>query len=129
MDEKEIGYLCKPWNHKVSEKDYNKSYSTENGFIVGDRITVKYIELFDLMFQDQKSNSTFLYHVKKDFGQTTRVACSQVMNCAKVIGCIMQGKSAKPDIIEEAYVKYMKNQKKEEMQNFMSTCDKFKQEL
>jgi stress-induced morphogen len=129
MDEKEIGYLWKPWNHKVSETNYNKSYSTENGFIVGDGITVKCIELFDLMFQDQKSNSTFLYHVKKDFGRITRDACSQMINSAKVIGCIMQGKSAKPDTIEEAYEKYMKNQKKEELPNFMSTCDKFKQAL
>jgi hypothetical protein len=129
MDEKEIGYLWKPWNDKVPEEAYNKSYSTENGFIVGDRIIVKNIELFDLMFQDQKSNSTFLYHVKKDFGQTTRVACSQVMTCAKVIGCIMQGKSAEPDIIEKFYEEYMKNQKKEEPPTFMKTCDKFKQAL
>jgi hypothetical protein len=125
----ELGRLDEPWKNEDEEDDYNKKYASKNGFIVGDKSTVKTIELFDLMFHDQESNLSFLYHVKKGFGQSTRDACSQVINCANIIRLSMQGNSNQLDIIKEAYEKYSKNWKHEIRPDFISSCDKFKRAL
>ncbi len=125
----ELGLLDEPWKNEDKEDDYNRKYESKKGFIVGDKIIVKSIELFDLMFHDQESNSSFLYHVKKGFGQSTRDACSQVINCANILCSSMQGNSNQPDIINEFYEEYSKNLKPENRPDFISSCDKFKRAL
>ncbi|XP_072157579.1 uncharacterized protein [Bemisia tabaci] len=62
---------------------YNQSYLYEKGFIVLDTILPLGIESCDLIKYDD--NSVYLYHVKKTLGQSTREACSQILNAAEMI--------------------------------------------
>lgn len=76
-----------------NEKIYNEKYLKTEGFIIGDRSTQNTIEVFDLMFS---SNSTpkhyYLYHVKKDFRNTMRVACGQLLDAIDVTRGAIQSK-------------------------------------
>lgn len=130
MKSNESGRLLKHWKENVSEYSYNKSYVSVDGYILGDRKLVKNIELFDLMFYHKDSNKTFLYHVKKGFNKETRIACSQVLNCANIIRNCMLGVPSETDIIKEYYEGHEKIWKKEKsFPNFISTYKDFKKTL
>ncbi len=60
------------------EDVYNRQYSDQNNYLVGDRVTLENIELFDVLQYIPTSQELILYHVKKGFGQATRDAASQV---------------------------------------------------
>ena len=63
---------------------YNDSYFTNSNFIVGDRITINGIEVFDLLYHGDPNN-LYVIHVKKGLGGKTRESCSQIRNSAKLI--------------------------------------------
>ncbi|WP_213105589.1 hypothetical protein [Candidatus Protochlamydia amoebophila] len=63
-----------------AEDVYNRSYASEENYLVGDRVLVEKIELFDLLYRLEcgTTQEVILYHVKKGFGQQTRDAVSQI---------------------------------------------------
>jgi len=83
------GHLSKRWTPDQDEYAYNKCYKNESGFIVGDKVLVNNLEVFDLL--QSKDGVTYIYHVKDGFSQTTRDACSQLNNSAKFIRHGLQG--------------------------------------
>lgn len=79
---------------KEDEATYNRQYlydkmnngklfGPEEGFLVFDCILPNNIEVCDIVKFTKKT--TYLYHVKEDFGQNTRDACSQILNSAKIL--------------------------------------------
>ncbi|SEV97430.1 sporadically distributed protein, TIGR04141 family [Chryseobacterium wanjuense] len=68
---------------KKSEGSYNESFKNKEGFIIGDRAYLNYIEIADLIrVTDDK---IYLYHVKKGLGQDTRVLINQINNSARFL--------------------------------------------
>lgn len=71
------------------EKTYSRayldptSYGPENGYLVFDQICPDNIEPCDIL--KYTADAVYLYHVKEEFGQHTRDACSQIINSAKMI--------------------------------------------
>ncbi|WP_075883448.1 hypothetical protein [Candidatus Protochlamydia sp. W-9] len=63
-----------------AEDFYNRSYASLDNYLVGDRVLVEKIELFDLLYRLDSgiTQEVVLYHVKKGFGQQTRDAVSQI---------------------------------------------------
>lgn len=78
--EKEIEKAKEKNKKAYAENIYNCSYAMIPQFLVGDRILIEKIELFDLLRLISKgvSNEILLYHVKKTFGQQTRDVVSQI---------------------------------------------------
>lgn len=66
-----------------NEGPYNESYLANNNFLVGDRVTIGGIELFDLLHYNKEQ--VFIIQVKDGLGASTRDACSQLRNSARVI--------------------------------------------
>lgn len=74
------------WKDDIDEGPYNDGYMNRENFLVGDRtLTDTGIEIFDLLFHDKSSQTTYLYHVKDGFNQSTRVAQDQLCNSALII--------------------------------------------
>ena len=84
-------YLAAKGNRE-SEEAYNRSYlydqrnqgicyGPETGYLVFDEICPFNVELCDILHYTP--STTYLYHVKEEFGQDTRDACSQILNAAK----------------------------------------------
>jgi uncharacterized protein (TIGR04141 family) len=69
-------------NNQV-EGFFNQSHLCKANFLVGDRITMKGLELFDLLYKD--NDDLYIIQVKDGFGASTRDACSQLRNSAKII--------------------------------------------
>ena len=65
------------------EGQYNESHLNKNNFLVGDRIILNGIELFDLLYLD--GDSLYIIQVKDGLGASTRDACSQLRNSSKLI--------------------------------------------
>ena len=65
------------------EGKYNESHLSKNNFLVGDRIILNGIELFDLLYVD--GNNLYIIQVKDGLGASTRDACSQLRNSSKLI--------------------------------------------
>lgn len=70
------------------EESYNRAYllppyGQANGYLVFDQICPDNIEPCDVL--RYTDDTVYLYHVKEEFGQHTRDACSQIMNSAKMI--------------------------------------------
>ncbi|CAF24379.1 hypothetical protein [Candidatus Protochlamydia amoebophila] len=63
-----------------AEDVYNRSYASLDNYLIGDRVLVEKIELFDLLYMLDfgTTQEVILYHVKKGFGQETRDAASQI---------------------------------------------------
>lgn len=77
---------CKiPLNNwdKGGEGQYNESHLNKNNFLVGDRIILNGIELFDLLYLDR--DNLYIIQVKDGLGASTRDACSQLRNSSKLI--------------------------------------------
>lgn len=62
------------------EELYNRQYLNRPEFLVFDQICPSNIEPFDVM--RYTDTTTYLYHVKEKFGQSTRDVCSQILNAA-----------------------------------------------
>ncbi|XP_037039455.1 uncharacterized protein LOC119076667 [Bradysia coprophila] len=67
------------------EQEYNCKYASEANYLVGDKITANFIEIFDLLSYDSVNAKVYIYHVKRKFGQSTRDAASQLTASAKLI--------------------------------------------
>ncbi len=70
------------------EETYNRAYLSQpyghtNGYLVFDQVCPDFIEPCDVL--RYTADTVYLYHVKEDFGQHTRDACSQIINSAKMI--------------------------------------------
>ncbi len=78
----------KPWSIG-DEGEYNESFIGERGFVVGDRITLNGIELFDLLYLD--NDNLYIIQVKDGLGSCTRDACSQLRNSARIIEESLKG--------------------------------------
>lgn len=68
----------------ISEGEYNELYLQQPSFVVADRVTLKGIEVFDLLYFGQ-DNKIYIVQVKNGLGSSTRDACSQIRNSADVI--------------------------------------------
>lgn len=63
-------------------------YKNKGRFIVGDKICLDGIELFDVMEIRKKGNAgkaIYLYHVKRGLNTATREACAQIQNASRII--------------------------------------------
>ena len=74
----------------LSEGEYNETYLLEKDnkrriYLPGDRVFAQKVELFDVMMYDKEYNITYLYHVKENFGQSTRDACAQIRESANLL--------------------------------------------
>ncbi|XP_067660425.1 uncharacterized protein [Haliotis asinina] len=83
---------------KQRERDYNSGYilynrivsqrtNSESGYLLGDNILMKNIELFDLLHYTPEC--TYLIHVKNGFGHSLRDVCSQIRISADLLYCHM----------------------------------------
>lgn len=73
-----------PWGSQyANEGAFNESHLSNDGFYVADRICLRGIELFDLLYVTD--DDAFIIHVKDGLGSTTRDVCSQLRNSARVI--------------------------------------------
>ena len=72
------------YNEIFSYKD-TKETANEGEWYVGDRILPNNIEIFDIMKVDKDRTNLYLYHVKEEFGNKTRDACSQIRVSALAI--------------------------------------------
>lgn len=70
------------WN-SGGEGAFNESHLVGNNFLVADRIMLDGIEIFDIAFYD--NDNLYLIQSKDGLGASTRDACSQLRNSAKVI--------------------------------------------
>jgi ubiquitin C-terminal hydrolase len=64
----------------AQEEGYNRSYLSENSYLVCDQVYAgkkEQVELFDILYFGQPGK-VYLYHVKEGFGQKTREACAQI---------------------------------------------------
>jgi hypothetical protein len=68
-----------------NEGNYNESYLNKEKFLLGDRITLNGVEFFDLLYFDEVNKKLYIIHVKDGLGSSTRDACSQLRNSAKLI--------------------------------------------
>ncbi len=97
-DKKLLGVLVENYRetsgNRETEEAYNRSYlydqrntgrcyGPDSGYLVLDQICPFNIELCDIVYYSP--NKTYLYHVKEEFGQDTRNACSQILNAAKLL--------------------------------------------
>ena len=84
--------LCTQDKEGEKEENYNRSYSYKkanggkpfgpgSGYLVLDQILPQNIELGDII--KYTKDTTYIYHVKEELGQETRVVLSQVLNAAK----------------------------------------------
>jgi hypothetical protein len=75
----------------MKEEVYNRSYlyepplasTAKEGYLVLDQILPSGIEPCDVLRYSE--TTTYMYHIKENFGQQTRDACSQILNAAKQI--------------------------------------------
>lgn len=86
-------------NYREKEEGYNRNYlfsvhhpqgepfGPDEGFLVFDQVYAnskeQKIELFDVAYYSPQE--TFLYHIKEEFGQKTRDACSQIRTAAAAL--------------------------------------------
>lgn len=82
------GYLHKPWNTELlKENPYNASYAklqtADVNWFEGNLRTLKSCEIFDILGTD--NDSTFIYHVKKEFNATIRDAATQLLMSARIL--------------------------------------------
>lgn len=70
-----------------AENVYNLSYYNTPNFLIGDRICIEKIELFDLLqiVPQGIAPEVVLYHVKGGFGQPTRAVASQIRVSATLL--------------------------------------------
>ncbi|KIC63544.1 hypothetical protein RM51_07710 [Chryseobacterium taiwanense] len=68
---------------KKNEGLYNLSFKNNEGFIVGDRAYLNYIEIADLI--KVTDDKIYLYHIKKGLGQDTRALINQINNSARFL--------------------------------------------
>jgi hypothetical protein len=65
------------------EEVYNNLYKDENGYYIGDCETLKSIEYFDVVLDNDKQS--FFCHIKRGFGNHTRDVCSQLLNSYEIL--------------------------------------------
>ncbi|KAJ3443116.1 hypothetical protein M0812_08947 [Anaeramoeba flamelloides] len=86
------------------EQDYNRLYLDRKDYLVGDQIFPNKrnkVELFDLLYYGNKGE-TYLYHVKKEFGNNTGIACIQIKESAQ---CIANTKNNNYEMLKDYYQK------------------------
>lgn len=71
------------WPISMSEGTYNESHLSKDNFFVADRILLRGIELFDLLYVD--NDDVYIIHVKDGLSSSTRDVCSQLRNAARII--------------------------------------------
>lgn len=76
-------YLLEPWKGGNNEDEYNEDYKKIESFILGDKVYLNNIEMFDIM--RIINDEIYLYHVKKGLGQDTRVLINQINNAARFL--------------------------------------------
>jgi ubiquitin C-terminal hydrolase len=70
------------------EEGYNRQYLGKKGYIVCDQVYAgkkEKVELFDVLYHDEKTGKLYLYHIKEKFGQPTREACAQIRVAAQTL--------------------------------------------
>lgn len=76
------GLALNNWN-TGGEGSFNESHLDIDNFLVADRIMLDGIEIFDIAYYDD--DNLYLIQTKDGLGASTRDACSQLRNSAKII--------------------------------------------
>lgn len=87
-----------------AEDVYNRTYLPDPNFLVGDRVCVEDVELFDLLkiFPQKLQPEIACYFVKKDLGNTTRDVASQLRVSASLIHeCLSTATPLNPSRIDQ----------------------------
>lgn len=119
-------FLKHPWDGVGKEEDYNELYRNEPGFLVGDKQLIHNIELFDLLFYDEKSKTTYLFHVKKGFDQSTRVACAQMVHSANMLQYLLAGQESHSGQLKMIYNKMKSTHDLDDSRQFLNSFEDFK---
>lgn len=85
IHEEKVGKDGKKRIQAEDEGNYNTLYEKEPNYYVGDKVTPRSIEYFDIIWTPNNPYDSYLYHVKHGFDHTTRDACSQLRNCAQLL--------------------------------------------
>lgn len=109
LDYDEEAQLKLEWKAHMDEEAYNNEYRGEENFLVCDRNLMKdtFIEVFDLLFYNSSTKTTYLYHVKNGFDQSTRVAQDQLCNAATIVQSFFKSKDNR--ILKQFHDKILKN--------------------
>ncbi len=98
----EKGHLNLQWDEKTPENDYNRSYTTENTYprkwYDGNLKRLLNFELFDILQIDEED--VFIYHVKKKFDTSAKVAGAQLLSSAQIIQGYRNRSSNHPDMVK-----------------------------
>lgn len=115
--------LTEVWNDDDDEGVYNDQYMAKSNFLVGDKSLTKTMEIFDLLRHDD--NRTYLYHVKKGFTNSARIAQEQLCNSVLVVTNHFRNHNRQilRDLYNRIKIKYDKNTKK--IPEFCDSFDKF----
>lgn len=85
-----------------TEEMYSREYIRKDGYLVFDQICPDNIEPFDVAYFSKQR--AYLYHIKENFGQPTREACSQMLNAAKEFRAALSLRQAE-NYIDKMYQK------------------------
>lgn len=95
----ERGYLNLLWESKTEENDYNRLYTTNTQYprswYDGNLKRILSFELFDIL--QIYENDVFIYHVKKNFNTSVKVAGAQLHSSAQLIQSCRIRSSDHPD--------------------------------
>lgn len=124
----EEGFLPEPWKGRKKrakgdekerenvEGEYNLSYASRDGYLVGDTICPDHVEIFDIALVGE---TIYLYQVKEEFNHRTRDAASQLMNAATCLNDVINDTTGNHPFFEQFEAELKK--KKEEDDRF-SAC-------
>lgn len=75
---------------QTRENDFNSKFKNEPNYVLGDckygkKSKYNKVEICDIMFINPKNDTPYLYHVKEEFRQKTRDACSQISCSARLL--------------------------------------------
>ncbi|XP_046569567.1 uncharacterized protein LOC124277884 [Haliotis rubra] len=100
-------------NTPLTEGVYNDSYilldkiistrGSQTGFLVGDRMLINNIEMFDIIMYNQ--THTYIIHVKEGFDNNTRVVASQIRNSADILFRALTGNMTKT-VLDEMWDRF-----------------------
>ncbi|XP_046568097.1 uncharacterized protein LOC124276510 [Haliotis rubra] len=109
-------------NTPLTEGMYNDTYilldkiirmtvkPLQTGFLVGDRMLMKNIEMFDTIMYNQ--THTYIIHVKEGFDNNTRVVASQIRNSADILFRALTSHMTKT-VLDEMWDRFTREKTKE----------------
>lgn len=102
------------WLKSHKEADFNRAASKQDNWYFGDKIFLKQkgrgkIELFDLLYVDNKNKRTYIVHSKDDFDAKMRDVCSQLETSRDVIEASVNSDKLDLGVYYDEWVKDLDN--------------------